>query len=203
VSYTQEEVDVAGVTSEFDHQRELKTKELARDMNSALINQTSASGDSTTARTMNGALALITTNVTGASSTPIDQPLFNTLLQAIWTQGGRPNAAYVHGFNKRTISTWSDPLNRNIDANGKKLTVAVDVYDSDFGRIEVYLEREMPQAQVMLCEDKRWRKAFLRPLFTEELGKVGGQRRGYVESELTLEALAENSSGKITGTATA
>jgi hypothetical protein len=203
-SYTQDEVEKAGVAgTEFDHQRALKTKELARDMNAALINQASASGDSGTARTLNGALAAITTNTAAANSQPIQQSTYNALLQSIWIQGGRPNATYVHGFNKRTISSWTDPLHRNIDANGKKLVISVDTYDSDFGKQTILLEREMPTSQVMILEEGRWFSAFLRPLFYEELGKVGEQRRGTVVSELTLEYRAENSSGKITGTATA
>lgn len=201
-SYSQEEIEGAGVTSEFDHQRELKTKELARDMNAALLNQTSATGDSSTARTMHGALAAITTNTAAAGGLPLEQSTYNQIMQTIWAAGGRPNATYVHGFNKRTISTWTAPLNRNIDASGKKLVVSVDSYDSDFGMQMILLEREMPTSQVLIVEEKYWNAAFLRPLFFEELGKVGEQRRGSVVSELTLEYLAENSSGKITGTAT-
>lgn len=201
-SYTQEEIEGAGVSSEFDHQRELKTKELARDMNAALINQSSATGDSTTARTMHGALAAIASNVAAANSLPLEQSTYNGLMQTIWVAGGRPNATYVHGFNKRTISSWTQPLNRNIDANGKKLVVSIDSYDSDFGMQMILLEREMPTSQVMLVEEKFWNATFLRPLFFEEMGKVGEQRRGSVVGELTLEYLAENSSGKITGTAT-
>lgn len=203
-SYTQDAVEKAGVTgTEFDHQRMLKTKELARDINSALINQSSASGASATARTLNGMLTAITTNTGSANSLPLEESTFNRVLQDIWTQGGKPDAVYVGGFNKRTISAWTSPLNRNIDAAGRKRVVATDVYDSDFGRMNIYLEREMPAAQVAILEEKYWNAAYLRPLFFEEIGKVGGQRRGYVESEYTLEYLAQNSSGKITGTATA
>jgi len=204
VSYSQDRFDKAGISgTEFDHQRMLKTKELARDMNSALINQASASGTSAVARTLNGMLAAITTNTGSANSLPLDEANFNTVLQNIWTQGGAPNAVYVGGFNKRTISGWTSPLNRNIDAAGKKRVVATDVYDSDFGQMSIYLERHMPAAQVAILEEKYWKTAFARPLFFEETGKRGGVREGYVESEITLEYLAENSSGKITGTATA
>lgn len=212
-SYTQDEVEKAGVSgSEFDHQRMLKTKELANDMNWHIINQTSATGASGTARQMNGIINFITTNTYNASGAAVAEGSFNTLLQRIWQQGGRPDAVFCHGFNKRTISGWTQPLTRNIDANGRTRTVTIDVYNSDFNRMEIYLERHLSDgsngasdnASTMLLLDlKRWKLAFLRPLFMEELGKAGGQRRGYVESELTLEALAENSSGKITSTATA
>ena len=204
-SYTQDEVQKAGVSgTEFDHQRMLKTKELARDMNAALINQTSATGDSSTARTMHGMLAAITSNTADGNGVAIVQGAYNILLQQIWTAGGKPNATYTGGFSKRTISGWTAPMQRNtIDANGKKLIYSVDKYDSDFGVQEILLEREMPTSSIAILEEGRWKSAFLRPLFFEELGKAGGVRRGYVESELTLEYLAENSGGKITNLATA
>lgn len=197
VSYTQGAVDVAGLSDEFNHQRELKTKELARDINSALLNQVSASGTSAVARTMNGALAAITTNTADGSNGPLTQGIYNQLQQNIWVQGGRPNATFVHGYNKRVISSWSQPLMRTIDAAGKKLVMSVDIYDSDFGRQMIMLEREMPTTQILCAEEKYWRKAWLRPLFFEEIGKIGGARRGTVESELSLEYLAEASSGKV------
>lgn len=203
-SYTQDEVNKAGVAgTEFDHQRLLKTKELARDMNRSLIRSTSATGTSSVARAMAGALQAITSFTAAADSLPVEQPAYNALLQNIWADGGKPNATYCHGFNKRTISSWTNPMQRNtLDANGKKLIQSIDKYDSDFGMQEILLEREMPTSEIMTIEEARWKTAFLRPLFFEELGKVGGQRRGYVESELTLEFLAQNSGGKITGTAT-
>lgn len=178
VSYTEEAMEPAGVMdSEFAHQRELKTKELARDMNAALINQISAVGTSAIARTMHGLLAAITTNTTDFSGTPgtvLGQTNFNQLLQNIWLQGGRPNATYVHGFNKRQISNWATPsMPRAIEATGKKIVTAVDIYDSDFGRLQVLLEREMPVAQVAVLQEQYWKKAFLRPFFFEELGKSG------------------------------
>lgn len=199
VSYSQEATKVAGLTDEFDHQRELKTKELARDINSSLLNQVSASGTSGVARTMNGGLAAIATNTLAAGNVPLSQGLYNQLCQNVWVQGGRPNAAYVHGANKRQISSWSQPLTRTIDATGRKLVEAVDIYDADFGRQMILLEREMPTTTAFLVEEKYWRKAWFRPLFFEELAKIGGARRGTVESEVTLEYLAEASSGTITG----
>lgn len=203
VSYSQQAIVQAGLNDEFDYQREKKTKEIARDLDSALINQTSASGTSAAARRLNGALAAITTNTSAMAGQPVSQTGFNQVLQLCWDQGGSPNAAYVAGFNKRTISNWTQPGGqRNIDATGKRIIQAVDKYDSDFGVILIVLERFMPAAQIMILEEQYWKVAYMRPLFFEKLGAVGEQARGSVVSEATLEYLAENSSGKITGTAT-
>jgi len=207
-SYTQDSTDKAGIAgTEFDHQRMLKTKSIARDINWHMINGSSSAGTSGAARKMNGLLASITTNVKSMTvnsiAQPLSQPIFNDALQLCWDGGGSPNAVYVNGFNKRVISGWTQPLNRNIDATGRKMVVAVDVYDGDFGRVEMVLDRHMSTSQVAIVEDQRYKKASLRPLFFEETAKVGGSRQGYVEAELTLEYRAEKSSAKITGTATA
>ena len=200
VSYTQEASNPAGIESEFAEQRNLKTLEIMRDVNAALINQSSATGASNTARTLHGALAAITTNISVAGTNEtLTQTLYNKLMHNIWVQGGNPNSTFVHGYNKRQISSWTQPLTRNINAEGRKLVVAIDTYDSDYGKQMIYLEREMPTTQVLMIEEKYWNAAYLRPLDYKLLGEDGGSMRGRVEVELTLECLAENSSGKITG----
>lgn len=202
VSYTQEAVNVAGVADEFAEQRRLKSIEIMKDMNSALINQSSATGASNTARTMHGALAAITTNVrVAATNENITQVLYNNLLQDIWIAGGDPKATYCHGQNKKTISSWSSPVTRQIDASGKKYTTSIDIYESDFGIQEIFLEREMPVTQVMVLDESMWKVAYLRPMDFRELGEDGGSMRARLEVEATLEYRAENSGGKITGLA--
>lgn len=201
VSYTQMAVEVAGVADEYAEQRRLKTIEIMRDLNSALINQTSASGDSATARTMQGALAAITTNATAAGANEkVNQPLYNKLMRLIWLQGGRPNACYVRGYNKQAISSWTMPTQRHLSqSESKTLYASFDKYDSDFGTQLILPEREMPDAQVMVVEEKHFKVAYLRPLEYKEISENGGSQRGRIETEATLEYRAENSSGKITG----
>ena len=202
-SYSQEAIVQAGVSSEFANQRELKTKEVKRDANSALINQTSASGTSAVARRVNGVLAAITTNTRDGGGKALEQILYNDLLQSIWDQGGHPNVTYCGGFQKRVISNWTPQGGQRwTDAEGRKIINTIDTYSSDFGMQTILLERNQPAAQISLLEEKYWRIAWLRPLFYEELSKVGEQHRGSVVMELTLEYLAENSSGKITALAT-
>ena len=199
VSYTQQAINVAGVADEFAEQRRLKTIEIMKDMNAALINQTSATGTTAAARTMHGALAAITTNVrVAATNENLGQTLYNNLLEDIWRAGGDPQATYCNGGNKKTISSWSQPVNRQMDASGKKYTVSIDIYESDFGLQTIYLEREMPTAQVMVIDESMWKVAYLRPMDFKELGEDGGAMRARLEVEATLEFRAENSGGKIT-----
>lgn len=200
VSYTQEATDIAGVANEYDEQRDLKTAELMKDLNISLLQQTSASGDSATARTMNGALAATTTNaIAAATNEKLTQPAFNRLLRLIWQNSGRaPNAVYVRGYNKQAISGWTVPNERTIDAAGKTVVASFDKYDSDFGKVIILPENDMPDAQLLTISEEFWNVAYLRPLDYKEIGEDGGSMRGRVEVEATLEFRAENSGGKIT-----
>lgn len=201
-SHSQDAANKAGIDgTEFEHKQMLKTKALAKDMNSALINQASASGTSSVARTLNGALAATTTNSADGGGVDIDeQGTVLPLLDSIWEAGGRPDAVFMRGNNKRIFSSWSTPITRNTDASGKTRIITVEVYESDFGVQKLFLEREIAKSSILIVELARWKTAAFRPLFFEELGKQGGGRRGLVESEYTLRYLAENSGGKITNT---
>lgn len=207
VSETQEAVDKAGVESEYARRMENAVKEIGRDVEYALVNGTGNSGASGTARELKGVLSFIATTVetgSGTGTEALTEAMFNDALQDAYVQGGSPNMAYANGWQKRKISAFSTPSTRNIDAENKKLVAAVDVYESDFGLIEVKLDRWMPTDQVALLEQDKWAVAVLRPIkVVQDIAKVASSRRGVVEGELSLISYNEAASAKITGLTTA
>lgn len=206
VSDTQRAVDVAGVSDEFAYQMTKGMKEHARDIEYAFVNGTGNSGASGTARTLKGVLSFMTTNVetgTGTStSETLTADMLNDALQTIWTSGGRPNEVYVNGFQKRAISGLTSSNTRNIGASEKEVVMGVDVYDSDFGRLKIILDRYMTTSVIAILQSDLWRTAVLRPTKRVDVAKVGSATRAVVETELTLESLNEAGSGQITGLAT-
>jgi hypothetical protein len=201
VSDTQRAVDTAGVEDEFAYQMAKKLKEHARDIEYALVNGTGNSGASGTARRLKGVLAWITTNVetgTGTGDEALTETMFNNALQSIWNSGGRPDTAWVNGFQKRQISSFTASSTKFVEADEKKLVAGVDVYDSDFGRIKVVLDRFMPASQVAITQNDLWKVATLRPTKKVDVAKVGSATRAVIETELTLEARNQAGSGKIT-----
>jgi len=167
----------------------------------ALVNGTGNSGASGTARRLKGVLAWITTNVetgTGTGNEALTEAMFNNALQSIWNAGGRPDTAWVNGFQKRQISSFTASSTKFVEADAKKLVAGVDVYDSDFGRIKVVLDRFMPADQVAITQTDLWKVATLRPTKKVDVAKVGSATRAVIETELTLEARNEAGSGKIT-----
>jgi len=203
---TMEAVKKAGRVSEFTYQMAKKMKELARDMEYAIVNGTGNSGASETARELKGVLSWIATNVetgTGTGDEELTETMYNDLLQTIYNEGGNPNVTYANGFQKRKISSFSTPNTRNINTEDKRLIATVDVYDSDFGLQQIILDRYMPTDTVVCLEEDMWSVAPLREVKYKELPDNGGGPKGQVEAEYTVESLNEKASGKITGLTTA
>lgn len=205
VSDTQEVVEKAGVNSEYNYQLEKKLKELARDMEKDIITGVSAAGDTGTARATRGVLSWISTNVetgTGTGSEALTEDMYNDLLQTIYAAGGNPDTTYVEGTQKRKISAFTASQTRNIEASSKRLIASIDVYESDFGMQRVMLDRHMTNTVVAVLEKQYWKIAMLRPVKHTPIAKIGSSKRGMVEAEWCVEALAEDSSGQITGLTT-
>jgi len=203
---TMEAVKKAGRASEFTYQMAKKLKELARDMEYAIVNGTGNSGGSATARELKGVLAWVATNVetgTGTGDEALTETMYNDLLQTIYKEGGNPNITYANGFQKRKISSFSTPNARNINTEDKRLIATVDVYDSDFGLQQIILDRYMPTSSVLCLEEDMWAVAPLRDVKYKELPDNGGGPKGQVESEYTVESLNEKASGKIIDLTTA
>lgn len=187
------------------YEKRKKLTELARDMEYAfLINSATASGASGTARQMKGVLGWITTNNTtgtGTGNETLTESMLNDNLQLVWAQGGMPSAILCGAVQKRKISAFTTNT-REVMADDKSLTAAVDIYKSDFGEVRMVLSTIMNTSaadQLIVFGDMTlWSKAFLRPINAEELARTGSARKFMIEAEVTLESRQEKGSGKIT-----
>lgn len=203
VSNTEQRVAHYGMADPYTYQLQKKMKEMARDIEKALVAGTTASGSSGVARRLNGAIALITTNKTARNSgTSLSETEFNDILQGIYDSGTdiSVDKAFTGASLKRAISGYTAGSTKFTQTTDKKLTNTVGVYESDFGIVSVYLEREVPTTAgnkgILLVDSSKWRVAYLtngRPQHMP-LATIGSAKRGMLEAELTLEALNEKSS---------
>lgn len=203
VSNTEQRVAHYGMADPYTYQLQKKMKEMARDIEKALIAGTTASGSSGVARRLNGAIALITTNKTVRSSgTSLSETEFNDIMQGIYDSGTdlSVDKAFTGASLKRVISGYTAGSTKFTDADGKRLYNTVSVYESDFGVVTLHLEREVPTTAgnkgILLVDSSKWRVAYLtdgRPQHIP-LATIGSAKRGMLEAELTLEALNERSS---------
>ena len=206
VSGTQRKVTIVGEQDEFAFQMKKSMLEWKIAAEGVLINSTSAAGDSGTGRTMTGLVDAIQTNrVTGSGAAlALNETYFNDLLQKIFESGAVPDTCYVNGFNKRRISQFVTSNTRFLNMTSEnKLVNRISIYESDFGTIEVILERYMPVTTGLLLKDALFRKAWLRKPVTYPLAKRGDLDEFQIVGEWTLEYLNERSGGVLSAFASA
>lgn len=126
--------------------------------------------------------------------------VINDGLQAAKEAGGKPNAVYVSGKQKRAISGFATSQRQVIDQN-KVMTATIDIYQSDFGNVQIKHDQWTPEGTVALLDESMWKTAFLRPVVAKELARAGSARKYFIEGEFTLESLGENASSVIYGAA--
>lgn len=206
VSGTQRKVTIVGEQDEFAFQMKKSMLEWKIGADSDLILQISGTGSDTTASTMTGLLDAIQTNrVTGSGSTiALRESDFNDLLQKIFESGAVPDTCYVNGFNKRRISQFVTSNTRFLNMDGEnKLVNRISIYESDFGTVEVVLERYMTKNHGVLQKDALFRKAWLRKPVTYPLAKRGDLDEFQIVGEWTLEYLNQRAGGILSAFATA
>lgn len=177
---------------------------LGNDMEFALVRgTTAAAGTTSTARTMKGVKSFITTNTTAGAAAAFTQTMLDNALQQAYDQGGAIDTILVGGAIKRKIDAFTAGNTRNVEAGDKRLTSAVNVYESSFGIVKVFLHRYVTfsgdtNSDVLLLDSKRWGIAVLRDPKNVDSAVVGDSETGAFIGELTLEARNEKSSAKIT-----
>lgn len=224
VTGTNEAADAAGRKREMAYQMAKRAKELKRDMENALVglNNAKAVGSASVARELASVQSWIATNTSAATdgSDPtgdgtdarsdgtqraFTEALLKTVLQAVWNSGGDPGVLMVGGFNKQAASGFavhvpdvsSNTLARRSteNARAKRLTAAVDVYESDFGVLQIIPNRFSRARDALVLDMEYWKIAFHRPFNSYPLGKSGDNERRQMIVEYTLEACNEAASG--------
>lgn len=231
LSESQRAVDTAGFADQYAYEVQKAGKELAIKLERLCFGLlTTSTGASGTARVMKGLQSFIATNtaLAGANGGTVGDTShdgivavgdFNDMLNTIYSAGGNPEQVYVSPKVKRQVSAFTvpgaasgTPHARNIAAVDKKLVGAIDFYDSDFGLIQIVLDRWVPEStntttatasatatggQMFFLSRAINRIAWLRPVHHELIGKRGDSVAGYVVGECTLEVLAEKANGRI------
>jgi len=201
ITDTQNIVDKAGKTSETAFQRTNALKELKRDCEFALFASAAAvsvsgiSGATNVAPLMKSIndwqiLVLAQTGVSGqVTANTVTEGQFNAQLQAAWGNGAKINTVYCGGAIKRVISGWGVSTSRPRDAGlGVKLVNRVDVYDSDFGELDIVLDRYVGTSSCFLLDDNLFAKAELVPTREKQIADTGLAANTMIWNQWTLEA---------------
>lgn len=215
VTGTQQAVDHAGRDDEMAYQEMLKGLELKRDMETNLVgvNIATVTGNSTTARKTASVLSWIKTNSDKASdgSDPsaadgtgtrtdgtqraFKESQLKNVLKSIFDNGGKPDTVMVGSFNKQQFSVFTGRATPTEDTRARKITAAVDFYDSDFGKLSVVPNRFQRSRDALVLQMDFWAVAYLRKFVSTDVAITGDTRSKALISEYALEARNEKASG--------
>ena len=217
---TDEGLNKAGRASEIAYQVLKTAKEQKLDIEKALFdNNARVAGNSSTARELAGAPAwLITNTVYGANEgadptgdgtdartdettavTAFSQTKFDTVMQSIWVNGGKPDTVYLSAFQMNVALGFSGNNNQRsqVQAGDMKVIKSLDVYVTPWGTVEFMPSRENRSRDVFIMQDDMWAVAVLRPTKNVALAKTGDNTTRQVTTELTLVCKNEKASGGV------
>lgn len=207
VSETQEAIaKYGGVKSEIEYQVRKKFVELAKDVEYSFMVGTATAGQTGTgsanARKLGGLSTIITTNTATASGDASTGTAFedtlNDLFQTMYGTGETPDTVLCAGARKRYISALTANVTRNVDAEKKMQINSINIYDSDFGTVNIILDRYVPSTKLFAIKKEMFRSAYLRKFKRVPLAKTSDATRVAIVGELTLDALQEGAGGQIT-----
>ena len=206
------------VTNEASFQIGLQLAQVARDVEKTFLTGTlNEPATNAAARKTQGLIGAITTNVIAAGLKDLAGTAGNQLLldlmQMVWEAGGisdEDTAALIcNGYTKRRLTK------RFIEDGGYQQDsrtiggVRVDTIATDFGNLNVILDRHCPAGTLVVASLEQCQPVVLDVenkgpgFFVEPLAKTGANDRWQIYGEIGLKYGNEKAHGKITGLPTA
>ena len=222
VSGTAQAVKQAGVSRQYAYQMALRTKELKKDVEYALLQNKIARSDNGTSegRLMTGLPCWMQTNYAGgdsgakavlgtkactAGSTRVPtEAMLKALLTDIYNAGGNPDCIMMApDIRVKMSEVLTGGATKMEKAERKKATAVIDVYVSDFGTLKLVPNRvqafePFSKTCAFVLDPQYWKVAYLRGFREEKLAVTGDSLKGHVLVECTLEARNDASSGVLT-----
>lgn len=165
----------------------------------SIVNGVAAAGNASTAREMGGIFDQVTTNKVANAATDFTEALMNSYFRQVWgTSAKAPDAVYVHGLGKQIISGFTAGTTKFTEVKDKRLINTVDVYESDFGVVKIFLHRFVDDVlaaastgNIMILREDTWYIAGLREPNNFDAPKGGDYEKGAILGETTLEGRYE------------
>lgn len=195
------------VLDEEAWQVEQALKQIARDVELGFLTGTFANpSTNASARKTQGILGAITTNKLSANNAALTEDMVLDTMQSVWEHGGimeSDTATIMAGGSQRRKLTEIFITNKNYREETRNVGgVSVSTIITDFGKLNVMLNRYMPVDQVAILSLEKCKPCFLSIpgkgfLFVEDLGRAGSAIRKQIYGEIGLEYGLEAQHGLI------
>lgn len=215
VSGTDAGLNKAGRAKEMRYQIAKRMKELALDEEKAILaNQAKVTRSSAVAGKLAGLGSWITTNTsvgsggsdptgdgtdarTDGTQAAFSQTRFDTVMQAIWEAGGKPDCVVLSSFQMNKALTFTGNNNQRNNAGAGRVTNNLVFYQTPWGSVDWVMSRECRSRDVFILQKDMWAIAELRPAKNTELAKTGDSEKREIVHEFTIESRNEKASGGV------
>lgn len=203
VSGTARALHPKGVGDTFDAEVQDRLIETKRDLEWYFLNGTKALESDGTPRQMAGLMNLVNENNVVTTKGALKEDHILDALQHMWDHGAQGEYfAFVNATQKRAINALAkaDGSVRLAMDNGSvanKYGIAVSQIVTDFGTVNLVLDRYMDNNGILIVDLDEVKIAELRPTFYEDLPKAGDYYKGHIINESTIKLLNSYAGAKI------
>lgn len=202
VSGTAEKLNPKGIGSSFNAEVADRLIETKRDLEWYFINGTRAAETETVPRQMNGLINLVNSENVLDATAGLTESLMLDAMQKMWDHGSQGEYfTFVNASVKRALNDLlktAANIRLNI-TNGLAQTMGVTVQkvESDFGTLNLVLDRHMDVNTMLILDLDQVQIAELRGTFFEMLPKSGDYHKGHILNESTIKLLNSYSGAKL------
>lgn len=203
VSGTAQALNPLGIGNSFDAEVADRLIETKRDLEWFYLNGVRADEAEETPRQMNGIINLINSGNSIDAVEGLTEDMFLDALQKMWDHGAQGEYfGFVNASVKRLINNLAKQ-GENIrfvkgdEGVGKVFGVTYNRFESDFGIINLVLDRHMGTDNILIVDMEQVEIAELRPTFYEDLPKSGDYFKGHIINESTIKLLNSYAASKI------
>lgn len=203
VSGTAQALNPTGIGNSFDAEINDRLIETKRDLEWYYLNGTKTEESDSTPRQMNGIINLVNSDNVIDATAGLTEDMLLDALQKMWDHGAQGeyftfvNAATKRLINKLAKAGENVRFVKGDEGIGKAFGVTYNRFESDFGILNLVLDRHMAATSLLAVDLEQVEIAELRPTFYEDLPKNGDYRRGHIINESTIKLLNSYAGAKI------
>lgn len=203
VSGTARALKPKGIGDTFDAEVQDRLIETKRDLEWYFLNGVKTLESDGTPRQMAGLMNLVNANNVVTTAGALGENHILDALQKMWDKGAQGEYfAFVNATQKRAINAIAKAEGnvRWVMDNGSvanKYGIAVSQIVTDFGTVNLVLDRYMENNGILIVDMDEVRISELRPTFYEDLPKAGDYFKGHIINESTIKLLNSYAGAKI------
>lgn len=195
VSGTVQALNPLGIGNSFNAEIADRLVEMKRDLEWYYLNGTKTAESDSAPRQMSGIINLVNSENSLDGTAGLTENLLLDALQKMWDHGAQGEYfAFVNASVKRMINALAksgDNIRfiKGDEGVGKAFGVTYNRFESDFGNLNLVLDRHMAANTLFAVDLEQVEIAELRGTFYEDLPKAGDYQKGHIINESTIKLL--------------